>query len=89
MTTRKADSKGRIVLGEQYANTTLLVEENPDGSVTLRPAVTVPAREAWLYNNPAASKLVFEGLRQARQRQTTAPGPDLTALQSWIDDLAD
>ena len=63
--TKLTDSKGRITLGEAYANRTLLVEEQDD-RIVLRLARIIPESEAWLYENPAALDAVRTGLRQAR-----------------------
>ena len=52
MTVKQVDSKGRITLDKTYAGSTMILEQEDDGTLILRPAVTVPAREAWLWKNP-------------------------------------
>lgn len=78
MTTKTADSRGRITLGQEYANRLVLVEELGGGVLRIVPAQAVPATEAWLYANGEALKSVLRGLEQAKARQT-GKGPDLEA----------
>jgi hypothetical protein len=73
-----ADPKGRVTLGREYAGATLLVEKSENGVVTLRPAVTIPAGEAWLWRNREAAALVQAGLDEARQGRHAKP-PNLRA----------
>ena len=42
------------------------------------PAVTIPAREAWLWKNKKALAMVMQGLKEAREGKAV-PGPDLKA----------
>lgn len=74
--TKNTDSKGRITLGESFANTTMLVERRGD-EIVLRLARVIPEREAWLYENEKALASVREGLGQARRGRFAKPGPDL------------
>ena len=67
MLARQVDSKGRIALDKAYAGSTMLVERREDGTIVLRPAVTVPANEAWLWKNRQALAMVQEGLEEARE----------------------
>ena len=69
MTFKHADSKGRVVLGADFANEPLIVELQADGSVLVKKAKVIPAREAWLYENPRALAAVRQGLQQARARK--------------------
>ena len=70
-----ADAKGRVTLGREYAGATLLVQKSESGTVTLQPAVTVPASEAWLWTNNAALRSVQSGIDEAkRRRHAKAPG---------------
>jgi len=73
--TRNTDSKGRITLGEAFANRTLIVEERGD-EIVLRLARVIPEREAWLYENPGARDALRRGLEQARAGRLT-DGPDM------------
>lgn len=85
--TKKADSKGRITLGERFANQTLIVEEG-EHEIVIRLARVVPAREAWLYENPEALRSVRDGLNQARARKLTS-GPDLKKSSKLADRIPD
>src|SRR5438477_11801886 len=78
MVAKLVDSKGRIVLDKSYAGATMLVDQRQDGTIVLRPAVTVPADEAWLWKNKKALDMVQEGLAEARQGRHVA-APDLGA----------
>jgi hypothetical protein len=66
---KKIDSKGRLLLGEKFANQNVIVETQKDGSLLLKPAVVVPITEAWLYKNKNAFQSVRRGLEQASNRQ--------------------
>jgi hypothetical protein len=78
MTARQVDSKGRITLDSSYAGATMLVDQHEDGTIILRPAVTVPANEAWLWKNKKALCMVLQGLAEAAEGRH-APAPNLTA----------
>jgi len=66
ISTRAVDKKGRILLGMDMADTTVLVERTSNGEFIVRPAVTVPVREAWLFQNEKALESVKRGLEDAR-----------------------
>jgi len=72
---KNTDSKGRLTLGEAFANKTVLVEQRDD-EIVIRLARVIPEREAWLYENPVALDAVRRGLEQARAGDLTE-GPDL------------
>ena len=52
--TKKIDSKGRIVLGKQFANRAAIVQYMDDGDMVIRLARIIPENEAWLYENEQA-----------------------------------
>jgi len=64
----KADSKNRITLGKAGVArvTSYKVYRNSLGQYILDPQISVPAHEAWLYQNPEALKSVKKGLEAAR-----------------------
>ena len=86
--TKHVDSKGRLTLGEDFANETVLVETHADGEVTVRRARVIPARESWLYENKAALNSVRRGLKQATE-QRFAGSPDLAAAAELTGQLQD
>jgi hypothetical protein len=64
---KQIDSKGRLLLGNEFAGATFLVESQKDGSLLLRPAVTVPVETAWFFKSQKAQNLVKAGLKEAAQ----------------------
>jgi hypothetical protein len=63
----KPDAKKRVVLPKELVgeDITFHIYANSDGQIILDPQVTVPASEAWLFNNPEALALVKQGLADA------------------------
>ena len=88
MIAKQVDSKGRIILDKSYAGATMLVERRDDGTILLRPAVTVPANEAWLWQNQQALAMVRQGLDEARAGRH-AKAPDLAAAAKLAKKLED
>jgi hypothetical protein len=86
MISKQVDSKGRIVLDKAYAGSTMQVDRQEDGTIVLRPAVTVPANEAWLWNNKKALALVQDGLGEARAGRR-AESPNLAAAAKLVAKL--
>jgi len=87
ITTKYADSKGRITLGKGFANRVIQIEELENG-VILRPCRVIPEDESWLYDNKNALASVRNGLKQARAGEFV-DGPDLTQSKSLADELLD
>jgi len=75
----RVDSKNRVTLGKNK-NTTKAriykVYRNAIGQIILDPQVTIPAHEAWLYQNPEALASVKRGLKDAAQGKTVDLDPD-------------
>lgn len=86
--TKKADSKGRITLGESFANRIVLMETRGD-EVVLRLARVIPEGEAWLYENEKALASVRRGLKQAEAREFAKKGPDLADAAKLAAQLQD
>ena len=65
----KVDSKNRITLGRKRSVKASFykVYRNAVGQIVLDPQATIPAHEQWLFKNPAAAKLVRQGLEDARK----------------------
>jgi len=73
--TVRPDAKGRITLGS-LANgiSSYQVVEQPDGRLILEPYKEIPAREAWLFENPIALQSVRKGLEDAAKGNTRKRG---------------
>ena len=75
---KATDSKNRINLGEKTLK--LIFDKTKadaykvfvgeEGDVLLRPVVTIPSREAWIYRNPEVLKQIRQGLSEAEQGRT-------------------
>ena len=65
----KPDTKKRVVLPKSLVGEgiTYHIYSNRLGQIVLDPQVTIPASEAWLFNNPNALALVQQGLSDAAQ----------------------
>ncbi len=85
--THKVDSRGRVMVGKKYANRLMIVQQTED-QIVLIPAEAVPAREAWLFKNPAALRAVVEGLEDAKARRFAEP-PDLDADEKLLAAVED
>lgn len=85
--TKNTDSKGRLTLGEAFANRTVIVEDRGN-EIVLHLARVIPEGEAWLYDNPAALAAVRRGLKQARSR-ALSDGPDLAKAAKLAEKLGD
>jgi hypothetical protein len=88
MTTKTTDNKGRLTLGERFANRTVIVEEIDETEVRITLARVVPERELWLHENRAARAAVHRGMADAKAGRLAA-GPDLTADAALADRLQD
>lgn len=74
--TKQTDSKGRITLGEAFANRTMIVEQQGH-DIVLRLARVIPQKEAWLYESEKALPAVRNGLSHARAGKFAKKSPDL------------
>jgi len=63
--TKSADSKGRVTLGDKFANRTVLVRTVSETEVVVELATVVPDRELWLHKNKQALAEVERGLADA------------------------
>jgi hypothetical protein len=85
---RNTDSKGRLTLGEAYANRTVIVKNRGD-ELIIQLARVIPEKEAWLYDNPEALTAVRRGLKQARSGRFAKKRPDLNAAARLAGKLED
>jgi hypothetical protein len=89
MTTKTADSKGRISLGSRFANQTVIVEDVDPTEVRVTLAQVIPQREVWLHRNDKAKASVLRGLAQAKAGKTVKSPPDVendALLAGQLDD---
>jgi len=86
---KTVDSKGRITLGQRFANKPVIIENLSDTEVKVSLAHVIPEREMWLWQNPEARDMVLRGLEQARAGQFAENPPDLDADAEWVDQLED
>ncbi|MEW6530421.1 MAG: hypothetical protein AB1473_06265 [Thermodesulfobacteriota bacterium] len=82
---KTVDSKGRITLGQRFANKPVIIEDLSDTEVKISLARVIPEREMWLWQNPEARELVFRGIEQAKARQFAENPPDIEADAEWAD----
>jgi predicted transcriptional regulator len=87
MVTKTADSKGRVALGQRFANKTVIIEEIDETEVRIVAAVVIPEREMWLHRNEQAIAAVQRGLAQAKAGQLRKIDPHED--DSWLDKLDD
>ena len=77
-TIKTVDSKGRVVLGPTFANSTVILTQIDPTEIVVSKARAVSERELWLLEHPEALASVFEGLRQTAAGETVEP-PDVEA----------
>jgi hypothetical protein len=89
--TKALDSKDRITLGGKLKEIIgkkmniegYMVYVGKNGDILLRPSVSVPSSEAWIYSSPGAIKSVRKGLQEAGEGKTTR----VTDLESFLGKL--
>ena len=75
----RIDAKHRVALGKVAGPvTSFKVYRNAHGQIILDPMVTIPAHEAWLFKSKRASKLIQEGLEDAKQRRLVKAKEDFS-----------
>lgn len=87
---KTTDRKGRVTLGQRFANRQVIVQKLNESEVVIKLARVIPEREAWLYENPEALAAVRTGLAQARGGKLSK-GPNVDAdneLAAQLDDDA-
>ena len=89
MTTKTADSKGRIALGKEYANSPVIIERVGPNEIRVIKARVIPEDEAWLWDNEEAMGMVKRGIKQAKQHEFADSPPDLDADDLLIEELDD
>ena len=89
--TRPLDSKHRITLGGRLQK--LLISKmkidsyqvfvGKEGDILLRPAVSIPSSEAWVYRNPEVIGKIRQGLKEAADGKIEK----VDDLESFLSDL--
>jgi len=87
--TKNADAKGRVTLGNAFANRTVIVEHLSAHEVRVILARVIPEREAWLYQNPKALSAVRRGLTEAREGKFAGNPPDLKSDSKFTSSIPD
>ncbi len=73
----RPDAKKRLTLGEALVSagaTAFNIYTNAVGQIILDPVKTIPAAEAWLWENPKALAAVRQGLKESAEGKTTYLG---------------
>ena len=84
--TVQPDAKGRITLGALAKGVdNFLLTQEKDGTITLEPMVSIPARELWLFKNPKALASVKRGLEDVAAGRVTRRGSFKKYLDVNID----
>ena len=89
--TKPLDSKYRITLGNKL---TMLIGKRMNaeayqifvgrnGDILLRPSVSIPSNEAWVYQNPEVIGKLRKGLQEAREGKTER----VEDLESFLEKL--
>lgn len=89
--TRPLDSKHRITLGGRLQKLMMSKMEidsyhvfvGKEGDILLRPAVSVPSSEVWVYRNPEVIGKVRQGLKEAAEGKAEK----VDDLESFLNDL--
>jgi hypothetical protein len=89
--TRSLDSKHRITLGGKLQKLiagkmkfdSYQVFLGKKGDILLRPSVSVPSTEAWVYRNPEAIGRIRQGLKEAAEGKAEK----VDDLESFLDNL--
>ena len=85
------DSKNRITIGERIVKlitTQTGADEfqifyGEDGDILLRPMVSIPSKEAWIYQSPDVLKSIRQGLAEAKREKTEK----VENLEEFLEDL--
>ena len=79
----RPDGRGRVTLGDAVQDSDYRVLVNEAGQILLDPVVTltVPASEAWIWENPAVRASMSRALQQAAKEEFH----DLGSFAKFVD----
>jgi len=88
---RTFDSKNRITIGEKIVKLIsaqakadgFQIFYNEEGDILLRPMVSIPSKEAWIYQYPKVLGSIRQGLTEARREKTEK----VENLEEFLEDL--
>jgi hypothetical protein len=86
---KTVDSKGRISLGQRFANKPVIIEHLSDTEVKVSLARVIPEREMWLWQNPEARETVLSALERLKRGEFAENPPDLEADEELVSKLED
>jgi hypothetical protein len=86
---KTVDSKGRISLGQRFANKPVIIEDLSDTEVKISLARVIPEREMWLWENPEARDAVLSALERLKRGEFAENPPDLEADEELVSQLED
>lgn len=72
----------KAVVGDDMDKLTFHVFTNALGYVILKPEISIPAHEIWLYRNPEALESVQRGIKQAEEGKLV----ELGSFEQYADD---
>ncbi len=82
----RPDSKGRITLGKLADGVSSFRAHLTDnGNIVLEPYAEIPAREKWLFDNPAALESVQKGIEEAGKDEAISRGSFAEYAEAEID----
>ena len=88
---KRIDYKNRVTLGSKVIE---FISKHTDvtefqifcgeyGDILLRPMVSIPSKEAWIYRNPNVLKAIRKGLAEAKEKKTEK----VKDLDKFLNDL--
>ena len=86
ITETKPDNKNRIVITKAVFvknATSYRVYVNTMGQIFLDPMVSIPASEAWIYNNPEILKAIKDGLQAAKEGKAVKAREDYSNKNNY------
>jgi hypothetical protein len=85
----KPDAKNRVCIGRQIevvpSATMYKVYRNSTGQIILDPQITIPASEAWVYQNKSVLRAIRNGLEDARDGRAKKSTEDFSQYISDED----